>query len=91
MGKKSKREGPKRVGCTKPPPGLKSKKQMDYAPAPGSTVAAKSALGKRGKKAAAREAAWALLNSANNKPSKAKAPLHPGKAFKDSYGRGFAH
>ena len=90
MGKKSKREGPKRIGTTKPPHGVKTKRLMDYA-APASTVAAKSSLGKKGKKAVARQAAWALLQSADRRKSKSKAPLHPGKAFKQSYGQGFAH
>ena len=49
---KGKNQGPKRVGCTKPPRGLK----------PMTGVANKKSLfGKKAKKAAATAAAWALI------------------------------
>ena len=63
---------------------------MDYS-GPTTTAAAKSALGKKGKKAAATAAAWALLQSAVSKNPKSKAPLHPGASFTKKYGKGFAH
>jgi len=63
---------------------------IDYAAAPQLTAAMKATLGKKGKKAAATAAAWALLQS-DSQHKKSKAPLHPSRSMKPGYGKGFAH
>ena len=62
-----KRQGPKRIGHSKPPPGVPSKLQALQP-------AKKGLVGKKAKKAAATAAAWALLHTTKKPSSKGGEP-----------------
>lgn len=58
-------QGPKRIGATKPPSGLR----------PTAGLSTSKFVGKKAKKAAATAAAWALLESTSSKkPNKSRKP-----------------
>ena len=57
---KGAKQGPKITGTTKPPPGNKGFGGLNTKSAAGKPV---KLLGKKGKKAAATAAAWALINN----------------------------